>query len=84
LTLGTAAYAYTQARGFGTINEDFSVRKGGTIGDKYRVYFRAELFNAFNRTQYSGPNTSVTNINFGQVTGVSGNRTAQLGIRLDF
>jgi hypothetical protein len=84
LTLGTAAYAYTQARGFGSINEDFSLRKTGTFGEKYRAQFRVDLFNGFNRSRLGGPNTSVTNANFGQITSISGNRTLQVGLRLDF
>jgi hypothetical protein len=40
--------------------------------------------NGFNRHYLSGPNTTLTSPYFGQVTGVSGNRTVQVGMRLDF
>lgn len=45
---------------------------------------RAELLNVFNRHQLGGIVTSVTDPLFGQVTGVFGNRSIQLGARLDF
>jgi len=84
LTLGTAAIRYTQARGFGTINEDVGLQKGYRISEKYRVQIRAEFLNVFNRHQPGGIVTDVKNPLFGQVTSVSGNRSVQLGARLDF
>lgn len=84
LTLGTAAPLYTQVRGFGTINEDFSLQKNMRVAERYRVQFRADLFNAFNRHQLGGIDTNVVSPTFGQVTSVSGNRTMQLNLRLDF
>jgi len=84
LTLGTAARAYTQARGFGTINEDVGLLKRFTVKDRWRAQLRAELLNAFNRHNLSGINTSITSPLFGQVTGVSGNRVVQFSARFDF
>jgi hypothetical protein len=84
LTLGTAAFRYSQVRNFGTINEDFGLLKNHRFGEKFRLQLRAEFLNAFNRHQLTGINTSITSPNFGQVTNVSGNRTVQVGTRLDF
>jgi len=84
LTLGTSARAYTQARGFGTINEDISLVKAFRVHEKYRVQFRAEALNAFNRSTLGGIVTDVTNPQFGQVTGITGNRQIQITARLDF
>jgi len=93
LTLGTAAYTYSQARGFGTINEDISLSKSFRIREKARIQLRAEALDAFNRATlgvdpWSGPNggiiTNVTNSLFGQVTEVTGNRLIQVAVRLDF
>ncbi len=83
-TLGTSAFAYTQARGLGVINEDFGLQKNLMIGERMRFQLRAELLNTFNRHQVGGINTNVTSGRFGQVTSVTGNRTIQLGLRLDF
>ena len=84
LTLGTGAKRYTQARGFGTINENLVLTKSQPITEKVRFQLRAEFLNAFNRHQLGGISTSVTNINFGQVTTVSGNRQVQLSARIEF
>jgi hypothetical protein len=84
LTLGTAAPRYSQARGFGVMNEDLSLQKAHRINEKYRVMFRAQMLNATNRHILGGIITSVTNPNFGQVTSVSGNRVMQMEMRLDF
>jgi hypothetical protein len=84
LTLGTSAYRYTQARGFGTVSEDLGLQKNQVIKEKYRLQIRAEFLNMFNRHQLGGINTSITSPLFGQVTSVGGNRSVQLGARLDF
>ncbi|MCP5117033.1 MAG: hypothetical protein GY953_39925, partial [bacterium] len=84
LTLGTSAYRYAQARGFGTTSEDLGLQKKHRLGETYEMQLRVELLNAFNRHQLSGIETRVTHPLFGQVTGVTGNRIIQIGARLDF
>jgi hypothetical protein len=84
LTLGSAAPRYTIIRGFGTISEDAGVLKNFRFHERYRFQLRGELLNIFNRHQLGGINTNITNAQFGQVTSVSGNRSIQFGLRLDF
>ncbi len=85
LTLGTSAPRYAQARGFGTISEDFGLQKNHRWGERYRIQFRAEFLNFFNRSQLGGIQTSVVNADFGQVIGVANiRREIQLGLRFDF
>jgi hypothetical protein len=60
------------------------LRKTFTIREKYRAQFRIDAFNALNRSTLGGPNTTITSANFGQITGISGNRTIQADLRLDF
>jgi hypothetical protein len=84
LTLGSAAVRYTGIRGFGTKSEDFGLLKNFKMGDRYRFQVRGEFLNAFNRHVLGGINTTITNALFGQVTSISGNRTMQLGMRMDF
>ena len=45
---------------------------------------REEFFNAFNTPQFDAPQGSVTATNFGAITGASGSRSVQLGLRLSF
>jgi hypothetical protein len=52
--------------------------------ERFRWQLRIELYDVFNRHQLSGINTTITSPLFGQVTNVTGNRTAQIGTRLDF
>ena len=84
LTLGASAFRLVQVRGRGTVNEDLGVQKNARIGEKLRFQIRAEFLNLFNRHVVGGVNTSITSPLFGQATSVSGNRQAQVGMRLDF
>jgi hypothetical protein len=84
LTLGNSAPRYTRIRGFAGRNEDIGIMKNNKLGEKFRLQIRAEFLNAFNRHTLGGIQTSVTNVQFGQVTSVSGNRSVQFGMRLDF
>jgi hypothetical protein len=84
LTLGNAAMRYTTIRGFGTVMEDAGILKNIRFNERMRAQIRAELLNIFNRHQFGGIQTSVTNPQFGQVTSVSGNRSVQLGARFEF
>lgn len=78
----------------GYINHDITFFKNFAIGTR-SLQFRAELYNAFNTTQYEGVDTSAvfdyntgqqTDTNFGRITGVRGstNRIIQLGLRFRF
>ena len=78
----------------GYINSDITFFKNFAFGQR-NLQFRAELYNAFNTTQYEGVDTSAvfnyatgqqTDTNFGRVTGVrpNSNRVIQLGIRFRF
>jgi hypothetical protein len=52
--------------------------------ERYRLPVRGEFLNLFNRHQLGGINTTISSSQFGRVTSVSGNRSLQLGLRLDF
>jgi hypothetical protein len=84
LTLGTAANAYNDLRAFPTLNEDFSLLKTVHFTERVRMQLRGDFLNALNRHKFGGVSTNVTASNFGQVTSVSGNRSIQIGARLDF
>ena len=78
----------------GYINHDITLFKNFAIG-RGTLQFRAELYNAFNLTQYQAVDTGAmfdfatgaqTDTNFGRVTGVraNSNRVIQLGVRFRF
>lgn len=70
----------------GSSNENISLVKHFPFGPDRRFTgsLRAELYNAFNRHYFSGPSTGIGSPNFGQITGVYGNRYGQLGARLEW
>ncbi|MBI3681906.1 MAG: hypothetical protein HY235_16110, partial [Acidobacteria bacterium] len=72
-------------RGPGTANHDLSVFKAFRITEKLSAQFRAEFFNAFNRTEMGTPNTAPLSPTFGLITTVRQRpRETQLGLRLLF
>jgi hypothetical protein len=80
-------------RGPGTNNWDCSLFKNFPIRSERRmVQFRAEFYNAFNHTQYSGVNTAArfdtagkqTNAQFGQVTATRSPRVIQFALTFRF
>ena len=52
--------------------------------ERFRWQLRFEFYDVFNRHVLGGITTSITSPLFGQLTSASGNRTGQIGTRLDF
>lgn len=88
-----AGFLGTSGRGIlrlpGTNNWDTGLFKNFTITEKLSFQFRFESFNAFNHTQWNGPNRNVadtTVINgkrvFGSITSARAARINQLGAKL--
>jgi hypothetical protein len=66
-------------------NFDLSLFREDNIGERARLQFRAELFNAFNHPTFGVPQSVFTNRLFGQVaTTASTARQIQLGLKLLF
>jgi hypothetical protein len=64
-------------------NFDLSVFKNFDLTSQIRAQVRLEALNAFNRVQFSGPNTSVTSSSFGVVSGqANAPRQLQLGVKV--
>ncbi|MDZ4799382.1 MAG: hypothetical protein SGI92_14560 [Bryobacteraceae bacterium] len=83
--LGTSARAYTDLRADAFMNESFGLIKRTPLTEKVRLTFRAEFFNAFNRTVFGAPVGNVTAGNFGRVTAQSNTpRQGQMALRIDF
>jgi hypothetical protein len=99
LYFNTAAFTQTPQYAFGnvsrylpdvdnprTTNLDASLEKLSNIGERFRVTFRAEGFNATNHVVFSGPSTSITSSTFGRITLSQANapRQIQFSLRLGF
>lgn len=79
-------------RGPGINNSDFTLFKNFPIREKARLQFRAEMYNVFNHTQWSGVDNNArfdaagnqVNGQFGQVTSARLERQLQFALRLEF
>ncbi len=64
---------------------DASAFKHFYLTEGVKLQFRAEAYNALNHANFNAPNTTVTNSNFGKVTGTAGPpRQWQLALKLLF
>jgi hypothetical protein len=95
-TLGNASRNYM--RGPGVENWDLSLIKNFPIREPARLQFRAEAYNAFNHTQFSGVDTTArfdsnpgsptyrqqVNAAFGRYTSSRTPRIMQFSLRLQF
>jgi hypothetical protein len=87
--LGNAPNTLPDVRGFPYYNENISIIKNTKVTESAVIQFRAEFFNAFNRTVFAAPNTnwsaSAVGNPFGQVTGQANTpRQIQFALRVDF
>ena len=78
----------SRLRGPGINNWDITIAKTTKVTERTGLEFRAELFNAFNRVQFSPPNTQIStnpNVQTGKITSQTNDpREVQLVLRLTF
>lgn len=84
-TFGSESRTDPVLKAAGIANWDFSVVKRTAINERFKLDFRTEFLNLFNRVQFADPNTSFGNPNFGLVTAALNQpRLVQFGLRLGF
>ena len=85
-TLGNMVLLVANLRNHYVNNMDLSVFKQFALTERFRLQFRAEAFNAFNRVRFGSPNTNVNGgANFGRVMSQSNDpRQMQFGLKLLF
>jgi hypothetical protein len=83
---GNAARYISDIRTPGTLNWDMLAAKRMSLGEPFALDFRVEFFNAFNRVQFAGPNTSISSTSFGEIflSQTNNPREIQAGLRLSF
>lgn len=85
LTFGSSARSYTDLRAPNLLNENFGLLKRVNLHERYIITFRAELFNAFNRTVFAAPQANVSNAQFGRISGQANTpRQGQVALRFEF
>jgi hypothetical protein len=86
-SFGNTPYIYDHWRwNPGVANENMSLIKHFRFGQEgqYQASIRAEFYNVFNRHYFGAPDTNASDVTFGQVTSVWGNRSGQLGARFQW
>jgi hypothetical protein len=85
--IGTAQRNYGALRGPGLAMESLNARKHFYMGEHLQGILTVDYFNAFNRTQFNGPDTNYSDGTYGQVTSQGSNisnRQGQVTFRLQF
>jgi hypothetical protein len=70
--------------GPGLANTDLGIFKKFEMGEKQHIEFRAEGFNAFNRTNLGTPVTQLSSPAFGKVLSAGNARIIKLGLKYVF
>jgi len=71
-------------RGPGYADVDASIFKTFDLPKEYKLQFRAEAFNLFNRVNLYLPNTSLTSLLFGKSTAAFGGRNMQFALKIQY
>ncbi|MGH9665389.1 MAG: carboxypeptidase regulatory-like domain-containing protein, partial [Bryobacteraceae bacterium] len=84
-TFGNLARTLPDVRGPGIANFDFAIVKNTTLTERLGLQLRTEVFNIFNRVQFSPPGLSLGTPQFGVISGQYNNpRLVQFALRLLF
>ena len=82
---GNASRYNGNVRSFPVIRENMSLAKSFRIYERFRADLRWEVFDLLNQKTWSNPvSQDLANSQFGKITNASGNRTMQLGLRVEF
>ncbi len=76
--------------GPGLVNFNYGLFKNINVGEKARLQLRMTSTNIFNHPNFGNPNTNISSLNAGRITGTTGRgngagpRVIKLGLRFDF
>jgi hypothetical protein len=83
-TFGTCAPQMGGLRGPGFYNWDISLQKNFHLTERFRLQFRSDFLNAFNRVNLASPNTSVAESTTGVIQFSQPARNIQFALKLYF
>ena len=84
-TFGNLGRTLTSVRAAGIANWDFSLFKGIDLTERFKLQFRTEFFNIFNRVQFGPPGEVLGNQQFGVVNSqLNLPRLVQFALRLNY
>ena len=81
-TLGNAPRFPLHAPGLNSW--DLSLVRNFKFMERYNLQFIGQLFNAFNHPNYSAPNGTIGNVNYGKITGAQSSRVTEFALRIFF
>lgn len=67
-----------------SFSTNMNIQRNFLIGERYRLQFRTEMYNAFNKVNFGNPNSAIGNPVAGQIGGAAEARTIQLALKLYF
>lgn len=70
--------------GPGDFNLDLSIHRIFPIGERFRVVYRAEMFNAFNHANFDNPNATIGTATAGVISGAAAGRVIQMALKFAF
>ncbi len=85
--IGNANRIYSELKNPAYYMESLNAKKHFYIGERVTATLGVDYFNAFNRTQFNGPDGNVNSGTFGQVTSQGSqisNRQGQVTVRVEF
>jgi outer membrane receptor protein involved in Fe transport len=71
-------------RGPGSVNLDIALAKKFPIRENASLEMRLDAFNVFNHTNFSNPDTTITDATFGQISNTAAPRILQVALHLRF
>ncbi|NDD64697.1 MAG: carboxypeptidase regulatory-like domain-containing protein, partial [Acidobacteria bacterium] len=83
-TLGNAPRFNNRARRPSNLNENISVQKSFNFTERFRLDFRWEVFNVFNRVILGPPDANIASQTFGRIVSAGSPRQMQFGLKLYF
>ncbi|HEX7362011.1 MAG TPA: TonB-dependent receptor [Bryobacteraceae bacterium] len=70
--------------GPGDFNVDLGIHRIFPIGERFRIAYRAEMFNAFNHANFGTPNSTIGTANAGVISSADDGRVIQMALKLTF
>lgn len=81
---GTGSRTEPSLRNPGIFAFDTVMSRWQPIRERMRLQFRAEMYNMLNHPNLGAPSNAITSGTYGRITTKAGNRTMQMGLRLEY
>lgn len=83
-TFGNGPRFYSNLRAPGYFNQDLGLSKWFNLGERFRLQFSLQMFNAFNHPNFTIPDATVGDPTMGESSGTMGARQMQASLKLTY